>query len=143
MAQFIVMGVGALVNTLAFSGGNALFSMASEQETKDSDSARQKFQEDLAAWNQRKIARDEFLAKRLQEAADSAVSDTQTLDSLRVYQQFFGPNNDIPIDQNADPSPSLKNYMPEPSDNTKQAEYFVIAAGMLVTTYIAYKIGHK
>ena len=103
MAQFVVMGVGALVNALTFSGGNALFNMASEQERKDSNAARQKFQEDLAAWNQRKIARDEFLAKRRQEVAEAAASDSQTLDSLRIYQQFFGPNNDMPIDQKADP----------------------------------------
>ena len=104
MAQFVVMGVGALVNALAFSGGNALCNMASEQERKDSDAARQTFQEDLAAWNQRKIARDEFLAKRRQKAVEAAASDNQTLDSLRIYQQFFGPNNDIPINQNADPT---------------------------------------
>ena len=115
--------------------------MASEQERKDSDAARQTFQEDLAAWNQRKIARDEFLAKRRQEAASAAASDSQTLDSLRLYQQFFGPNNDIPIDQNVDPTPLLTSYLPNPSESTQQAEYLAIAAGMLVTTYITYKIG--
>ena len=78
------MGVGALVNALAFSGGNALFCMSSEKERKDVDAARQKFQEDFAAWNQRKIARDEFLAKGKQEAAEAAASDSETVDSLRI-----------------------------------------------------------
>ena len=108
--------------------------MASEKESKVSDAAREKFQEDLAAWNQRKIARDEFLAKRRQEATEAAASDSQTLDSLRIYQQFFGHNNDIPINQSAYPTPSLTSYLPAPSGNTKQAEYLSIAAGMLVTT---------
>ena len=41
-----------------------------------------KFQEDLAAWNQRKAERAEFLANRQKEIAAAAASDKETLNTL-------------------------------------------------------------
>ena len=64
MAQFIVMGIGDVVNAIVVSVSNALFSMSTESERQKEADAREKFQEDLAAWNQRKAERAEFLADR-------------------------------------------------------------------------------
>ena len=46
----------------AFSGANFLFSMSTEAERKKESDAQERFQEDLAVWNQRKAERSEYLA---------------------------------------------------------------------------------
>ena len=92
------MGIGAVVNAVAFSGSFALFSMSTEAKRQKEADAIEKFQEDLAAWNQRKAGRAEFLANRQKEIAAAAASDKKILNTLLLYQQYFGPNN-IPVDQ--------------------------------------------
>ena len=52
---FAVMGIGAVVNAVAFSEANSLFTMSTEAERENESDAKEKFQEDLAAWNQRKL----------------------------------------------------------------------------------------
>ena len=51
MVQFVVMGLGAIVKAVAFFCANSLFSMSSEAERQKEADAREKFQEDLTAWN--------------------------------------------------------------------------------------------
>ena len=94
-----------------------------------------------AAWNQRKAERAEFLANRQKEISAAAASGKETLNTLILYQQYFGPNN-RPVDQNADIEPKLTNYN-TPSDQTITAEIVGTTIGMALTTYIAYKVGQR
>ena len=43
MAQFVVMGIGTVVNALAFSGANSLLSMSTEAERKKKQMLKKNF----------------------------------------------------------------------------------------------------
>ena len=109
MVQFFVMGIGAVVNALVFSGANTLFAMKTEAERKKESDAKEKFQEDLAVWNQRIAERAKCLATRQKEISVALASDKETLSTLSLYQKYCSPNK-RPLDQSADTEPTLTNY---------------------------------
>ena len=75
------------------------------------------------------------------EEADALNEFKEVDTSMTKYQQYFGINS-MPVDQTADPEPTLTNYY-TPSDDIKMAEIIGIVLGMALTTYIAYKVGQR
>ena len=71
MVQVVVMGIGAMVNALVFSGANSLFSMSTVAKRKKESDAKEKFQEALVAWNQRRAERAENRAARQKEISSA------------------------------------------------------------------------
>ena len=51
MAQFAIMGAGAVLNALAFGGSNSLFSMLSGAEAESRNEALAQLQIDREKWN--------------------------------------------------------------------------------------------
>ena len=70
MASLLFTVGGAVVNTLAFSGTNFVFSRPTdhgEEEQKRHDLALEKLQRARDKWNEDRMKRDDFINKRLCE----------------------------------------------------------------------------
>ena len=82
MATGLVMMVGgAVVNALAFSGSNFLFStMSGAAERKRHDLALEKLQKDTDSWNQARLERIDYINEQLK----SKVTPKETLKILTM-----------------------------------------------------------
>ena len=136
MATAAVMIGGAVINALAFSGSNYLFSKLSdhgEAERKRHDLAMENFQKARDRWNKERLKRLDFINKRLHEQQDAkeAISDLE--DGMREYYRVFGQRiKPLPKE------PVFTDYY-HPSETQKKGEMAFIVLGTGVVSYVAYK----
>ena len=95
MASVAMLVGGALVNALAFSGGNYLFSMlrgsGADEERKRHDKAVEQLQAAQADWSRRRTERLDWINSELRRQ-DHAVKTFRDVDkAIREYSQvLFG-----------------------------------------------------
>ena len=136
MASLLFTIGGAVVNALAFSGTNFVFSQLTdhgEEERKRHDLALEKLQRSRDKWNEDRMKRFDFINKRLQEA-NKARAHTSSVDDamLEYYRVFAKQIKPLP------PEPELS-YFYQPSKTQKNSELLFIAIGSGIGTYALYK----
>ena len=130
-----LLAEGAIVNALAFSGSNYLFSMlrssGAEEEQKRHDQAVEQLQAAEAVWSRRRTERLDFINEelRLQHHA------LQTFDDSSAAMHEYTRLTLAPLG----PRPQLSDFY-TPSSDQKDCEIAFVVLGMAVTGLVAYKI---
>jgi len=138
MASVAMLVGGALVNALAFSGSNYLFSMLRssgvDEERKRHDKAVEQLQAAQSAWSRQRIERLDWINEELRRQ-NHAVQTFHDVDAaIREYSQVTGHNLD-PLD----PKPQLSDFY-VPSNDHKNREITFVVLGMVTTGLVAYKL---
>ena len=136
MASLLFTIGGAVVNALAFSGTNFVFSQLTdhgEEERKRHDLALEKLQRARSEWNKDRTKRLDFINKRLREQNKARAYinnvDETMVEYYRVLTKQIKP---IP------PEPELSDFY-QPSETKKNGELLFIALGSGIATYALYK----
>ena len=136
MASLLFTIGGAVVNALAFSGTNFVFSRLTDhgaKEHKKHDLALEKLQRVRDKWNEDRMKRLDFINKRLREKNEARAYinnvDEAMLEYYRVFAKQIKP---LP------PEPELSDFY-HPSENQKNGKLLFIAVGTGIATYALYK----
>ena len=136
MASLLFTIVGAVVNALAFSGTNFVFSKLidhGEEERKGHDLALEKLQRARDEWNKDRMKRLDFINKRIREKNEARVYinnvDGAMLEYYRVFAKQIKP---LP------PDPELSDLY-HPSEAQKNGELLFVAVGTAIAIYAQYK----
>ena len=144
MAAAIGMMVGgAIVNALAFSGSNYLFSKLDHQKD-GSDTAEEQKRHDMeqlqtaqADWSEKRTERFDWINKKLREQ-NQAVQDFRDANAAwREYTRLTGETLD-PLE----PEPQLSDFY-TPSSAQKDREISFVIGGMVVTCLVTYYIAKR
>ena len=141
MASVALIVGGALVNALAFSGSNYLFSKLGQSDSSDAaeeqkrhDKAVEQLQTAQAAWSKRRTERLDWINNELRDK-NRAVQDFHDVSAAwREYTRVTGETLD-PLA----PEPQLSDFY-TPSSVQKDREIVFVVLGMAVTGLVAYKI---
>ena len=141
MASIAMLVGGALVNALAFSGSNYLFSLVRssgvEEERKRHDKAVEQLEAAQAEWSQRRTERLDWINEELRRQGH-AVQTFQDVDAaIREYGQVTGKM--LPLEQQLDPEPTLAEFY-APSHDQKTREIAFVILGMGATALVAYRL---
>ena len=138
MASAAAMMVGgALVNALAFSGSNYLFSKMgshSDEERERHDKAVEQLEAAQVAWNKKRTERLDFINEQMQKEHHAE----QTFDDVdQAMKQYYYING-----KQLEPLPSEPKlsdfYTPSPDQQNREIVFIVM--GMTLTGYVAYKL---
>ena len=136
MASGLTMMVGgAIVNALAFSGINCLFStMSGAAEHKRHDLALEKLQKDRDSWNQARLERIDYINEQLKKQGHAERNFQDVNDAMRQYYDLTGVRlDDLP------PEPNLYNYLDDSQEESiKNGELALLGLGMLGIGTLAY-----
>ena len=136
MASLLFTIGGAVVNALAFSGNNFVFSRLTHhgaEERKIHDLALEKLQRARDEWNRDRMKRLDLINKRLRERNEARAYiknvDEAMLEYYRVFAKKIKP---LP------PEPELSDFY-HPSEVQKNGELLFVAVGTGIATYALYK----
>ena len=135
MAVAMMLG-GAVVNALAFSGGNFMFSMFGnkrvDEEKKRHDLAIENLQRARDAWTQKRTERIDFINEELRKQ-QHAVSTFRDVDNaMREYYRVTGQNLE-PLEK----EPVMSDFY-EPSTDQINRELIFMTLGLGGTGYLIY-----
>lgn len=138
MASAVVMMLGgAVVNALAFSGSNYLFShMGSnaDEERKRHDKAMEQLEAAQAKWSKERTQRLDFINEQLQKE-HHAVQKFDDVDQA-MKQYYYITGKDL---QALPPRPTLSDFY-SPSEDQKNREIVFVVGGMALTGFIAWNL---
>ena len=139
MASAVAMMVGgAVVNALAFSGGNYLFlhmgSIDAEAERKRHDKAMEQLEEATTAWNEKRTERLDFINQQLKKE-HHAMNEFDDADTA-MNNYFYITGKQL---QALPPKPTISDFY-TPSDDQKNREIAFVIGGMALTGFVAYKL---
>ena len=136
MASLLFAIGGAVVNALAFSGTNLVFSRLTDhgaEERKRHDLALEKLQRARDEWNRNRMKRLDFMNKRLREKNEATtyinIVDEEMLEYYLVFAKQVKP---LPSE------PELSDFY-HPSENQKNGELLFVVVGTGIATYALYK----
>ena len=132
MASLLMMGVGAVVNALAFSGSNYLFRKLSlsDKERIRHDLKIEKYQKDHNIWFEKRQEKKDAEERR-RKAAQRSESHLQELDhSMLEYMKAWETEN---------PEPQLYQYY-HPSEDQKKKNYLSSVAAIATVGCVAYYV---
>ena len=136
MASLLFTIGGAVVNALAFSGTNFVFSRLTDhgaEERKRHGLVLRKLQRARDEWNKDQMKRLDFINGRLREKNEAKVYinnvDEAMLEYYRVFAKQIKP---LP------PEPELSDFY-HPSENQKNGELLFAVVGTGIATYALYK----
>ena len=126
---------GAVVNALAFTGSNYLFStFASSEERKRHNLAMEKLQHDRDTWNQARLQRIDYINDQLKKQGHAERTFQDVNDAMRKYYDLTGILMD-PLP----PEPQLIDYLNEDQTRAIQnGELTLIGLGVLGTGVLMY-----
>ena len=141
MASVALLFGGALVNAVAFSGSNYLFSMLRssgvDEERKRHDKAVEQLQAAQAEWSRGRSERLDRINEELRRQ-NHAVRTFRDVDAaIREYAHVTGKNIGT-----MDPEPQLSDFY-TPSNDQKDREIAFVVLGVAATSLVAYKISKK
>ena len=136
MASLLFTVGGAVVNALAFSGTNFVFSRLTDHDAKERkrhDLALEKLQRAWDEWNRDRMKRIDFINRRIREKNEPRAYinnvDEAMLEYYRVFAKQIKP---LP------PEPELSDFY-HPSENQKNGELLFVVVGTGIATYVQYK----
>ena len=136
MASLLFTIGGAVVNALAFSGTNFVFSQLTdhgEEERKRHDLAFEKPQRARDKWNENRMKRLDFINKSLPKANKAKVYISNVGEAMLEYYRVFAKQIKPLL-----PEPGLSDFY-QPSRVQKNGELLFIALGSGIATYALYK----
>ncbi|GFR65769.1 hypothetical protein ElyMa_005539800 [Elysia marginata] len=138
MASVAVIVGGAVVNALAFSGSNYLFSMLggsdAAEERKRHDAATERLQAAHVKWAQRRTVRLDWINEELHRQTHAVQTFRDVDAAIREYARVTGKELG-----SLDPEPQLSDFY-TPSDAQKDREIAFVVLGMAATGLLAYKL---
>lgn len=141
MATAIAMMVGgAIVNALAFSGSNFLFSSfkskEADEERKRHDLALEQLTRARDEWNNKRTQYLDLMNEKLQKEAHSRQTFSDIDKALQEYHILTGSRMDMPPElQN---EPKLSDFY-TPSEEQKIREFLFILIGLGVVGVVTYE----
>ena len=136
MASLLLRISGAVMNALAFSGTNFLFSRFSdysEEERKRHDLALEKLQRARDEWNKDRMKRLDFIDKKLREKNEARAYINNVDEAmLEHYRVFAKQIKSLP------PDPQLSDFY-HPSEAQKNGELLFVAVATGIVAYALYK----
>ena len=145
MASVVLMVGGALVNALAFSGSNYLFSKLAQsdrgdtaEEQKRHDEAMEQLQTAQTEWSNRRTQRLDKINEELQDE-HRAVQDFHT---VSTDWKNYTLHNENPLLADLGPEPQLSDFF-TPSSAQKDREISFVIGGMVVTCLVTYYIAKR
>ena len=138
MASIAMLVGGALVNALAFSGSNYLFtilrSSGVDEERKRHDKAVEQLQAAQASWSRKRAERLDFINEKLRRQGHAVKTFRDVDAAMQKYAQVSGHNLD-PIG----PEPQLADFYSS-SDGQKDREIAFVVLGKDATGLVAYHL---
>ena len=139
MATIAMLFGGALVNALAFSGSNFLFSSmrsrAVDEEKERHNRASEQLQAAQAEWSRKRTARIDFINEDLRRQGLSVQAFQDADQAMREYHRVTGGQLDSLGDK-----PRLSDFY-TPSDDQRDREIAFVVVGMVaVTGLVAYQL---
>ena len=135
MASLLFPVSGAVVNVLAFSGTNFVFSRLmdhGEEERKRHDLAEEQLQKARDQWNEDRMERLDFINKRLREKNETRAYINNVDEAMLEYYRLFA--------KQIKPLPSEPQlYFYHPSEAQKHGELLFVTVGTGIATYVLYK----
>ena len=136
MASILFTVGGAVVNALAFSGNNFVFSRVTDhfaEERKRHDLALEKLQRARDEWNRDRMKRLDLINKRLRERNEARAYIKNVNEAMLEYYRVFAKKiKPLP------PEPELSDFY-HPSEVQKNGELLFVAVGTGIATYALYK----
>jgi len=138
MASAIAMMVGgAIVNAVAFSGSNYLFSKMgkngdAEKERERHDKAVEQLEAAQTAWSEKRTERLDFINEQLKKE-HHALSEFDDADAA-MKQYYYITGKQLPT---LEEEPKLSDYY-SPSVDQKNREIVFIVGGMALTSFAAW-----
>ena len=128
---------GALVNALAFTGSNFLFSLgksdAANEERKRHDKAIEQLQTAQAAWSRKRTARLDWINEDLRRQGHAVRTFRNVDEAIRQYNLISGPMEPI------EPEPKLSDfYLPSPEQRDRETTFVIMGLG--ATAVAAYML---
>ena len=127
---------GAVVNALAFSGTNFVFSRLTghgAEECKRHDLALEKLQRARDEWNRDRMKRLDLINKRLRERNEARAYIKNVDEAMLGYYRVFAKKlKPLP------PEPELSDFY-HPLEAQKNGELLFVAVGTDIATYALYK----
>ena len=139
MAQLVITAGGAILNAVAFSGSNSLFSMLSGAEAESCNEALAQLQIDREKWNETRSELADWANKEIQRQGHEGHAQ-QTFRNVDEALQLYQSLTNINWQDSLGPEPTLSNYY-QPNQDTKTAEIIGITVGMVITAYVSYRYG--
>ena len=139
MATIALLVGGAVVNALAFTGGNYLFSMLgkheADQERIRHDKALEEYQTSQVEYSKKRQERLDYLNDKIRAEihADKTYNDVDS--AMQEYYIITGGNTTGVPDIGNEPK---FNY--EPSEEQKKYELLFMSGGLLLTGFTAFKL---
>ena len=128
---------GAIVNALAFTGGNYLFSHMgshSDEERERHDKAVEQLEAAQVAWNKKRTERLDFINEQMQKEHHAEQTFDDVDQAMKQYYYVTGKQLD-PLP----PEPKLSDfYTPSPDQQNREIVFIVL--GMGATAFVAYKL---
>lgn len=139
MATLAVIIGGAVVNAVAFSGSNYLFSKVgreeSAEEMKRHNEASEKLAQAQQEYEKNRIEKLDFINEKLRLEGHAQHTFTNTDDAIREY--FLVTGNDMSI-----PKPKLSDYY-KPSTEQRNGEIIFVLVGMTFVFFTGFYIARK
>ena len=129
---------GALTNALAFSGSSFLFSqMSGAAERKRHNLAIENLQRERDTWNEGRLARIDFINKKLKEQGHAEKTFRNVDEAMQSYYYLTGQQLDV---DDLPPEPQLSDFLYE-DDNAaiQKTELALVGAGLLITGILTYQ----
>ena len=134
MASLVMMIGGAVVNALAFTGSNYLFSkLHTDEERKRHDLAIEKLNRAEAAYERQRLGQLDFINERLREQGHARKTFTNVDEAIKEYYLVTGKQI-YPLTK-----PQLSDYY-RPTEKQKMGEIAFIVIGMTIVYTIARKV---
>ncbi len=143
MAGIAMMVGGALVNALAFTGSNFLFSSlgssSANEERKRHDMAIENLQKAQANWAEQRTERLDFINNEIRKQNHAAKTFDDVDEAIREYNAVTAPVTGAQRLQSFQREPVLSDFY-TPSQGQKDREIVFILGGMVAIGYIAYRL---
>ena len=140
MAGVLMMVGGAIVNAVAFTGSNFLFSSIAskriDQERKRHDLALERLSGAKLRYEKERTKYLDFLNERIQQEKQSKETFHNVDAALRVYNTITEENEVLPVYLQHEPK--LSDFY-VPSDDQQIREFVWIMVGTVVVGYLVYK----
>ena len=141
MTSIAMLVGGALVNALAFSGSNYLFtilrSSGVDEDRKYHDKAVEQLQAAQASWSRKRTERLDWINEELRRQGQAVKTFRDVDAAMQEYGQVTGHNLD-PLG----PEPQLADFY-HPSDGQKDRKIAFVILGMAATGFVAYQLVKK
>ena len=139
MAALAMLVGGAVVNALAFSGSNFLFSMlrdpGADEERKRHDKAVEQLQAAQAEWSRKRAERLDWINEELRRQGHAVRTFRDVDEAIRQYNLVAGSGSHVALE----PQPTLSDFY-QPSPEQRDREIAFVIMGLGATSLVAFML---